>query len=114
MPEFKSVRGMRDLLVEETKQLNFIIEKARETAKSYAYGEVTTPVVESNELLCAKTSDEIRNRMFTFKDLGDRTVSLRPEFTASIARLATTVLKKNPRPLRVFSVGSAYRHDEPP
>ena len=113
MPEFKSVRGMRDLLVEETKQLNFIIEKARETAKSYAYGEVTTPVVESNELLCAKTSDEIRNRMFTFKDLGDRTVSLRPEFTASIARLATTVLKKNPRPIRVFSVGSVYRYDEP-
>jgi len=113
MPEFKSVRGMRDLLVEETKQLNFIIEKARETAKSYAYGEVTTPLVESNELLCAKTSDEIRNRMFTFKDLGDRTVSLRPEFTASIARLATTVLKKNPRPIRVFSVGSVYRYDEP-
>lgn len=113
MPEFKSVRGMRDLLVEETRQLNFIIEKARETAKSYVYGEVTTPVVESNELLCAKTSDEIRKRMFTFKDLGDRTVSLRPEFTASIARLATTVLKKSPKPIRVFSVGSVYRYDEP-
>jgi len=113
MPEFKSVRGMRDLLVEETKQLNFIIEKARETAKSYAYGEVTTPIVESNELLCAKTSDEIRNRMFTFKDLGDRTVSLRPEFTASIARLVSNVLKKSPRPIRVLSVGSVYRYDEP-
>jgi histidyl-tRNA synthetase len=113
MPEFKSVRGMRDLLVEETRQLNFIIEKARETAKSYAYGEVTTPIVESNELLCAKTSDEIRNRMFTFKDLGDRTVSLRPEFTASIARLVSNVLKKSPRPIRVLSVGSVYRYDEP-
>lgn len=113
MPEFKSVRGMRDLLVEETKQLNFIVEKARETAKNYAYGEVTTPLVESNELLSAKSSDEIRKRMFTFKDLGDRTVSLRPEFTASIARLATTMLKKNPKPIRVFSVGSVYRYDEP-
>jgi histidyl-tRNA synthetase len=104
---------MRDLLVEETRQLNFIIDKARKTAKNYSYGEITTPIVESNELLCAKTSDEIRNRMFTFKDLGDRTVSLRPEFTASIARLATTVYKKSPRPIRVFSVGSVYRYDEP-
>lgn len=113
MPEFQKVRGMRDLLVEETRQLNYIIDKARKTAKNYSYGEVTTPLVESNELLCAKTSDEIRNRMFTFRDLGDRTVSLRPEFTASIARLATTVFKKSPRPIRVFSVGSVYRYDEP-
>jgi histidyl-tRNA synthetase len=51
--------------------------------------------------------------MFTFKDLGDRTVALRPEFTASIARLATTALKNEPKPLRVFSVGSVYRYDEP-
>jgi histidyl-tRNA synthetase len=51
--------------------------------------------------------------MFTFKDLGDRTVALRPEFTASIARLATTALRNEPKPLRTFSVGSVYRYDEP-
>jgi histidyl-tRNA synthetase len=113
MPEFKPVRGMRDLLADETKRLTFIINNARETAKQYCYGEVTTPVVESHELVSAKSGDEIRARMFTFKDLGDRIVSLRPEFTASIARLATTVLKKAPRPIRVFSVGSVYRYDEP-
>jgi histidyl-tRNA synthetase len=113
MPEFKPVRGMRDLLADETKRLTFIINNARETAKQYCYDEVTTPVVESHELVSAKSGDEIRARMFTFKDLGDRIVSLRPEFTASIARLATTVLKKAPRPIRVFSVGSVYRYDEP-
>ena len=51
--------------------------------------------------------------MFAFKDLGDRTVALRPEFTASIARLATTALKNEPKPLRTLSVGSVYRYDEP-
>jgi histidyl-tRNA synthetase len=51
--------------------------------------------------------------MFIFKDLGNRDVALRPEFTASIARLATTALKTEPKPLRVFSVGSVYRYDEP-
>jgi len=113
MPTFQTVRGMRDLLPEEAATLNHVITKARETAALYSYKEVITPVVEPYELLAAKSGEEIRQRMFTFKDLGDRTVALRPEFTASIARLATSVLKNEPKPLRTFSVGSVYRYDEP-
>jgi histidyl-tRNA synthetase len=113
MPTFQPVRGMRDLLPEDAETLNYIIGKARETAKRYGYNEVITPIVESYDLLSAKSGEEIRQRMFTFKDLGDRTVALRPEFTASIARLATTALKNEPKPLRTFSVGSVYRYDEP-
>ncbi|MBE3116838.1 histidine--tRNA ligase, partial [Candidatus Bathyarchaeota archaeon] len=60
-----------------------------------------------------KSGEEIRQRMFIFKDLGERQVALRPEFTASIARLATSALKNEPKPLRLFSVGSVYRYDEP-
>jgi histidyl-tRNA synthetase len=104
---------MRDLLPEEAETLNYVICKARETAELYGYREVITPVVEPYELLSAKSGEEIRARMFTFKDLGDRTVALRPEFTASIARLATTALKNEPKPLRILSVGSVYRYDEP-
>ncbi|UCF45087.1 MAG: histidine--tRNA ligase [Candidatus Bathyarchaeota archaeon] len=113
MPAFQTARGMRDLLPEEAERLNYIICKARETAQYYGYREVITPVVEPYELLSAKSGEEIRSRMFTFKDLGDRTVALRPEFTASIARLATKALKNEPKPLRIFSVGSVYRYDEP-
>jgi histidyl-tRNA synthetase len=113
MPAFQPVRGMRDLLPEEAETLNFVACKARETAQLYGYKEVVTPLVEPYELLSAKSGEEIRSRMFTFKDLGDRTVALRPEFTASIARLVTTALKNEPKPLRVFSVGSVYRYDEP-
>lgn len=113
MPAFQTVRGMRDLLHEEAETLNYVICKARETAQRYGYREVITPIVESHELLSAKSGDEIRARMFIFKDLGDRKVALRPEFTASIARLATTALRNEPKPLRIFSVGSVYRYDEP-
>ncbi|HEX9863198.1 MAG TPA: histidine--tRNA ligase [Candidatus Bathyarchaeia archaeon] len=113
MPTFQTVRGMRDLLPEDAAALNRVIAKARETAALYGYREVITPVVEPYELLGAKSGEEIRQRMFTFKDLGDRTVALRPEFTASIARLATTALRNEPKPLRTFSVGSVYRYDEP-
>jgi histidyl-tRNA synthetase len=104
---------MRDLLGEETQALTSIISKARETAQLYGYREVVTPVVEPFELLSAKSGEEIRQRMFIFKDLGDRNVALRPEFTASIARLATGALRNEPKPLRLFSAGTVYRYDEP-
>ena len=113
MPTFQTVRGMRDLLGEEAQTFTHIISKARETAALYGYKEVITPVVEPLELLSAKSGEEIRQRMFIFKDLGERNVALRPEFTSSIARLATTALKNEPKPLRLFSVGSVYRYDEP-
>jgi histidyl-tRNA synthetase len=51
--------------------------------------------------------------MFAFKDLGDRKVALRPEFTASVARLVANSLRNQAKPLRIFSMGSAYRYDEP-
>jgi histidyl-tRNA synthetase len=113
MPTFQTVRGMRDLLGEEAQAFTCIISNARETAALYGYKEVITPVVEPLELLSAKSGEEIRQRMFIFKDLGERQVALRPEFTASIARLVTSALKNEPKPLRLFSVGSVYRYDEP-
>ncbi len=113
MSTFQPVRGMRDLLGEEAEQLTYVVGKARETASAYGFKEVITPVVEPFELLSAKSGDEIRQRMFIFDDLGGRKVALRPEFTASIARLATTALKNEPKPFRLFSVGSVYRYDEP-
>jgi histidyl-tRNA synthetase len=113
MPTFQTVRGMRDLLGEEAQTFTQVITKARETAALFGFKEAITPHVESLELLGAKSGDEIRQRMFIFKDLGGRQVALRPEFTASIARLTTTSLKTEPKPLKLFSTGTVYRYDEP-
>jgi histidyl-tRNA synthetase len=113
MPLFRTVRGMRDFLPEEAELMKYIENKAREIAQLYRYREVITPVVESYELLAAKAGEEIRSRMYTFRDFGGRIVSLRPEFTASIARLVATKLRNEPKPLRLFCVGSLYRYDEP-
>jgi len=113
MPSFKTVRGMRDFLPEEAKMMRYIESKARRIAELYGYKEITTPVVESYELLAAKAGEEIRSRMFAFKDLGGRMVALRPEFTASVARFVATTMKNEPRPFRLLCVGSLYRYDEP-
>ena len=109
----RTVRGMRDLLPEEAEKLRFIEETSRELAKLYGYGEVITPIVEHYELLSAKIGEENRKRMYVFEDLGGRKVALRPEFTASVARLVATKMVSVPKPLRLFSVGSLYRYDEP-
>ena len=113
MPDFKTVRGMRDFLPEEAQTMKHIGDKARKTAELYGYREIMTPVVESYELLATKAGEEVRLRMFAFKDLGGRMIALRPEFTPSIARLVATTLRNEPRPYRLFCLGSLYRYDEP-
>jgi len=110
---FKTVRGMRDLLPVDAQRMRHVEQVSRTISKLYGYEEIITPVLESYELLAAKTSEEIRERMYTFKDLGDRKVAMRPEFTASVARLVVNKLKNEPKPMRLFCVGSLYRYDEP-
>jgi histidyl-tRNA synthetase len=104
---------MRDFLPDDAKRLRLVEDQARHVARSYGYSEIVTPVVESYELLSAKAGQEVKSRMFVFNDMGGRDVALRPEFTASVARLVATTLRNTARPLRLFSVGSIYRYDEP-
>jgi histidyl-tRNA synthetase len=104
---------MRDFLPEEARMMRYVENKARSVAEFFGYKEIMTPVVESYELLATKAGEEVRLRMFAFKDLGGRTVALRPEFTPSIARVVATTLRNEPKPCRLFCSGSLYRYDEP-
>ncbi|MEM2110791.1 MAG: histidine--tRNA ligase [Candidatus Bathyarchaeia archaeon] len=109
----QTVRGMRDLLPDEAEKLRAIEQTARNIAKLYGYREVITPIMEHYELLAAKIGEENRKRMYAFEDLAGRKVALRPEFTASIARLVATKMTSASKPIRFFSAGSLYRYDEP-
>lgn len=113
MSQFKTVRGMRDFLPKDAEKIRYVEKIARELAHLYGYEEVITPVLEHSNLLAAKSSEEIRERMYAFKDLGGRRVALRPEFTASIARLIATKMRNAPKPMKLFCIGSLYRYDEP-
>jgi len=113
MVKFQTVRGMRDFLPSDAKKLRYVESTAKEIARLYGFEEVITPLVEHYDLLAAKSGEEIKARMYAFKDLGGRKVALRPEFTAAIARLMATTLRNEPQPLRLFSSGTLYRYDEP-
>lgn len=113
MPKFRTIRGMRDFLPKEAERMKYVERVTRELAHLYCYEEIITPVVESHDLLAAKSGEEIRKRMYAFNDLGGRKVALRPEFTASIARLIATKMMNEPKPIRLYCCGSLYRYDEP-
>jgi len=113
MPQFRTVRGMRDFLPKDADKMRYVEMVTRDLARLYGYEEVITPVMEHYELVAAKSGEEIRERMYAFRDMGGRRVALRPEFTASIARLVATKMRNEPKPMKLFCTGSLYRYDEP-
>ncbi|MEM2548440.1 MAG: histidine--tRNA ligase [Nitrososphaerota archaeon] len=106
-------RGMDDLLPEEYALKQFIVDTIRHVYSDYGYLEVETPTVEYYELFEAKSGEEIRDRMFDFHDKAGRRCVLRPEVTASIARLVSTKLKAVAPPIRLGYIADCYRYDEP-
>ncbi len=111
--ELRPVRGMRDFLPKDLAKRRFVEDKVRELFLLYGYREVETPVLEYLDLLAAKVGDEIRHRMYAFKDLGDRWVAMRPEMTAPVARLVSTKMRTHAKPLRLGYVANCYRYDNP-
>lgn len=111
--DFETPRGMDDLLPEEFAVKQRIVDVIREVYRLYCYEEVETPTLEYLELFEAKSGEEIRHRMFIFTDLHGRRLVLRPEVTASVARLVATKLSKRPMPLRLGYIADCYRYDEP-
>lgn len=106
-------RGMDDLLPEEYALKQLIVDIIRQVYSEYGYLEVETPTVEYYELFEMKSGEEIRERMFDFYDKAGRRCVLRPEVTASIARLVSTKLKAVAPPIRLGYIADCYRYDEP-
>lgn len=101
------------MLPEEVQVKRRIEDTIREVYRLYGYQEVETPTVEYLSLFEAKSGEEIRHRMFKLVDVHGRRLVLRPEVTASIARLVATKLSKYPTPLRLGYIADCYRYDEP-
>ena len=113
MKVLDTVRGMRDLLPDDLAKRRQVESVVEELFRLYCYQEIETPILESYSLLSAKAGEEIRHRMYVFKDLGGRQVALRPEMTASVARLVAGKLRSEAKPLRLGYFADCYRYDNP-
>jgi histidyl-tRNA synthetase len=110
-------RGTRDLLPDETARWAWAEQQARGVLERYGYGEMRTPMFEDFELF-ARTSGEssevVQKEMYRFKDLADRDLALRPEFTAGVLRAYLEQgLGGRARMHRLWSMGPVFRYGRP-
>ncbi|MFH0755597.1 MAG: histidine--tRNA ligase [bacterium] len=107
-------KGVRDFYPEDMFIQNYIFDIMRKTAESFGYSEYNASVLEYADLYKAKSGEEIiNNQTYTFKDRGDREVSLRPEMTPTVARMVASKLKETLFPLRWYSIPNLFRYEKP-
>ena len=108
----QSYKGARDFYPEEMRLQNYIFSVWRNVCESFGYEEYLCPVLEPTEIYLAKTSEEIvREQTYTFKDRGDRTVTMRPEMTPSISRMVAAKRQELGYPARLYSIANFWRYE---
>ena len=114
----QKIKGTMDILPNQTPLFRYIEGIMREEAEKYGYGEIRTPTFENTELFVrgvGDTTDVVQKEMYTFQDRDEgRSISLRPEGTASVARAIIENGKcSDPMPLKYYYIISCFRHEKP-
>ncbi len=114
----QKIKGTMDILPEETPLFRYMEGIMREEAEKYGFGEIRTPTFENTELFVrgvGDTTDVVQKEMYTFADRDEgRSITLRPEGTASVARaLIENGKYGDPMPLKYYYIISCFRHEAP-
>ncbi len=110
-------KGTKDVLPGQVYKWQYIEDVARKTAHGYGFSEIRTPVFEHTELFSrgvGETTDVVTKEMYTFLDKGGRSITLRPEGTAGVARaFIENGLQSGVLPFKAYYLYSAYRYERP-
>lgn len=112
----QAVRGMRDILPEQSPSWQHIESCARELFNSYGYNELRTPIIESTELFkrgIGDATDIVEKEMYTFEDRNGDSLTLRPEGTAGCVRAAMQHGLLHNQQQRIWYIGPMFRHERP-
>ena len=105
-------KGVRDFYPEDMAIQRYIFDTWAHVAESYGFERYDASVLEPAELYRAKTGEEIVNEQtYTFKDRGDREVTLRPEMTPTVARMVAARRRELSFPLRWYSIPNLFRYE---
>ena len=116
MSGLQPVRGTHDLFPADIRRHRAVIDAARAVAERYGYGEIATPIFEFTEVFqrtLGETSDIVTKEMYTFTDRGGEQITLRPEYTAGIARAFISGGLQQQLPLKFFCHGPMFRYERP-
>lgn len=109
--DFQTLPGFRDFFPDDCAARNALFEVWRRVARRYGFVEYEGPVLESTDLYQRKSGEEIVDQLFCFEDKGGREVSMRPELTPTLARMAAARQRDFRKPLRWFSIGQFFRYE---
>ena len=117
MLTIRKPRGTNDFFYESASKLEFIEKKIKDIVKLYGYGRIRTPIFESTDLFIrgiGEDTDIVGKEMFTFEDRGGRSLTLRPEGTASVVRAYIENSMQNEFSInKLFYIGTMYRAERP-
>ena len=110
-------RGTEDILPADSPLWQRIEQTVKENCSAYGYREIRTPVFEDTSLFqrwVGDTTDVVQKEMYTFEDKGGRSITLRPEGTASLVRrFIDNSLLADPQPTKLYYLISCYRYEKP-
>ena len=109
-------RGTQDFIPPQTGRWQELEARIHSLAHRYGYGEIRTPAFEATELFVrgvGETTDIVEKEMYTFQDKGDRSMTLRPEWTAPVMRalLQHNLLQAGAQ--RLYYIGPIFRYERP-
>lgn len=114
--KLQPARGTHDLMGDEIRKHNFIVQEARKVAECYGFEELSTPIFEFSDVFkrtLGEASDIVTKEMYTFQDRGEESLTLRPEGTAPIARAFISHQMARSLPLKFFYQGPMFRYERP-
>ena len=112
----RRVRGTQDIFGDEQRRFATVIETFERVRRLYCFQRVDLPVFEATEVFArsiGETTDVVSKEMYTFPDRGGDSLTLRPEFTAGIARAFLTEGWQQYAPLKVATSGAVFRYERP-
>ena len=113
----KGIKGVKDLLPEETPRWRLIEETARRWATGYGFREIRIPIFEVTTLFARSigaSTDIVEKEMYTFQDRDGTSLTLRPEGTAGTVRAYIEHNRAaDPVPQKYFYLGPMFRHERP-
>lgn len=112
----QAIRGMNDILPDQTPVWQFIENTLRDVLLSYGYSEIRMPIVEKTELFkrsIGEVTDIVEKEMYTFEDRNGDSLTLRPEGTASCVRACIQHGLVNNQVQRLWYSGPMFRHERP-
>ncbi len=112
----QALRGMKDVLPPESRKWEELNKKAEDVFSCFGYELSITPIVEKTELFVrsvGEDSDVVSKEMYTFKDRGEESITLRPEGTASIMRAYLSSPEWKGKFLKTWYWGPMFRYERP-